>query len=163
MDAEEKLQDDQETKQLDQPNGLPNDPDGATIDAHSTEPNDDHHLRGDSVEAQLIPTTSDIDPETTIVAQNDLPTSDLTNGTSVEEPLQLWAEDQNAEEQELVPDVRFIHEQQRQPKRINRSHKYVFDRRSTAIPLLEATRGSRSFQYGCLTLALVLTCRLARA
>lgn len=139
VDAEEISRIDQNAKELDQPNPLPNgslnDQVEKTLDAHTTGPKDDRNLQGYLVEAQPVSITSDLHSETNIVAQHDPQASDLTNGTSVDDSLQLWVEDQNAEEQELVPDVRSLHKQQQCHKRVDRSHKYVLDRRSTAIPL----------------------------
>ena len=58
-------------------------------------------------------------------------------GGQQQEPL---IEPQLAEEQELVPDVRRIPKRHRRRRRSSVIHKYVFDRRSTATQLSEATR-----------------------
>ena len=78
-----------------------------TSEVHSTEPNDDLPSQGDAVDAQLISIASELDRETTTIVQNgDIPTTAPLQDTEIDGPLPIWSQDQNAEEQDLVPDVR---------------------------------------------------------
>lgn len=98
---------------------------------------DDYHSKVEHVEFQSVAGASDPDFEVSKIGEQDQPglnstvdssidtsivaseasiefeyatqlASNLTNGTSITDPVSLWGQDQDAEERDLVPDVRCV-------------------------------------------------------
>lgn len=111
--------------------------DGGTIEDIQVKVDDDRHSNGECIEGQSVAGASDPNFEASKIGEQDHPSlistidpstdtsivaseasiefeyaarlaSNLTNGAGITNSVQLWGQDQDAEERDLVPDVRCI-------------------------------------------------------